>query len=770
MYQHPRSAIRKLVADHGPALLDESSRLDALLADLCGTYLRERFLLVCSLRDRIPGELLSQSEAGTINVQWLSQRLQRRYCLSAEAAQWAIDCWSEGLNIAPSNQESSRNDTEIDDGTNISLSDFPQGVLGRLLTEYGPALLNDPLRVNSLLADFCNPHSAERFLLVHALREDIPLELLAQEQGDNDHEQQLSQHLQSRYGFHIEAVIWALRIWTLALKVARSSEDPIATEAAKAHADAVANARLKAEERAAADTTVTRKAEKRSEAEETVRLKKRERDAADATAGTLAQVRAAAEETARSAADEWVAAKALARSTAAEVEGIMLHVLNNRPMTSSEVADILDKEQEQAITWLRQLQESGKVEYVWLERSPHYPCYRGKVDANVLAATEDIGSEIGSELETAARARAKELISAQATVLEHSKEKAVADAKVLEKTEDWLASEAKALEKAKEQTVAEAAVRLREQEHAAAVTEARLKAEEQALAEKIASKRKEERTAAEAAAHQKRGEWLTAERKARIKVEERLAAEAAIQQKAKERAEAEAAGRQKEAELKESLLQNLDKGPLTSRELAKSLQAEQEYVIALLRQLVKEERIERIWLPRSRFSPCYTIRKRPGTPGHSADGSAPGQRQLTSHSRGWLGVLWLWLGTMALVVLPMLLVAGTEGLMEAETTVALVAIGAVMGITAGLVGLIGMLWLWCGRMLIRMIGMKDSLSPRASSWVGLFWLWAGAMGLVGITGTFEPAIGLAGLGVGLIGMFWLWLGRVLQSRFRSIVR
>ena len=631
-------------------------------------------------------------------------------------------------------------------------------------------MLNDPLRVDSLLADFCNPHSAERFLLVHTLREDIPVELLAQEQDDDDYEQQLSQHLQSRYGFHIEAVIWVLRSWTLALKVARSSQDPVAIEAAKAHADAVANARLKAQERAAADTTVTRKAKERSEAEETVRLKKRERDAADATARTLAQERAAAEETARFASDEWVAAKALARSTAAEVEGIMLHVLNNRPMTSSEVADILDKEQEQAITWLRQLQESGKVEYIWLERSPHYPCYRGKVDANVLAATEDIGSEIGAEVETAARARAKELISAQATVLEHSKEKAVADTKVLEKTEDWLASAAKALEKAKEQTAAQAAVRFREQEHAAAVAQARLKAEEQAVAKKIASKRKEERTAAEAAANQKRGEWLTAERRARIKVEERLAAEAEIQQKAKERAEAEATARQKEVELKESLLQNLDQGPLTSRELAKALQAEQEYVIALLRQLVKEERIERIWLPRSRYSPCYTIKKRPGTPGPSADRSRPDQHQLSSSSRGWLGVLWLWLGTMALVVLPMLLVVGTEGLMEAETAVGLVAIGILMGITAALIGSIGMLWLWCGRMLMRMMGMKDSLSPRANSWVGLLWLWAGAMGLVGMTGTFEPAIGLAGLGVGLIGMFWLWLGRVLQRLFGSIVR
>ena len=714
MHPLPRRVLRQLIADYGPALLDEPARLDALLADHCGTFFRERFLLAHSLRDRIPGELLTQSQAGSINVQWLSQRLQRRYCLSAEAAQWAIDCWSQGLNVAPSIQNPSHNDTEIENGIKISLSDFPQDVLGRLLTEFGPTLLNDPLRVNALLADFCNPHPAERFLLIHTLQEDIPVELLAQEQGDNDHEQRLSQHLQRRYGFHIEAVIWALRSWTLALKVARFSQNLIATEAAKAHADAVANARL--------------------------------------------------------AADEWVAAKAVARSTASEVEGIMLHVLNYRPMTSREVADILDKEQEQAITWLRQLQESGKVEYLWLERSPHYPCYRSKVDANVLAAAGGTGSETGAEVEAAARARAKELNSVQATVLEKSKKKAVAEKRVLEKTEEWLAGEAMALEKAEAQTVAEAAVRLREREVASAVAKARLKAEEQAVAQKMASRRKEEWTAAEAVANRRRGEWLTAEAKGRQKVEERLAAEAEIQQKAKERAEAEETARQKEVELKESVLQKLVQGPLTSRELAKALQTEQDDVIAQLRQLVKEERIERIWLSRSRYSPCYKIKKSPDTLDSSEEGNAASQYQTSFHFRGWLGVLWLWLGTMVLVVLPMILVLGTQGLMEAETPLELIAIGIVMGITTGLIGLVGMLWLWLGRGLISMIGMKDSLSPRANKWLGLFWLWTGAMSLVGMTGSFEFAIGLAGLGVGLIGMIWLWLGRVLLRLLGSILR
>ena len=54
-------------------------------------------------------------------------------------------------------------------------------------------------------------------------------------------------------------------------------------------------------------------------------------------------------------------------------------------------------------------------------------------------------------VETAAHVRDKELISAQAAVLEAVRqEKAAADKRVLEKTAEWLAGEAMALEKAKE--------------------------------------------------------------------------------------------------------------------------------------------------------------------------------------------------------------------------------------------------------------------------------------------------------------------------------
>ena len=97
----PRRTLRRLLAQYGPALLDDPARVDALLADLCGPHHRERFLLVHALRERIPAELLSQPQGGAVHGRRLSQRLQRRYGFSDEAAQWAIESWALALDIAP---------------------------------------------------------------------------------------------------------------------------------------------------------------------------------------------------------------------------------------------------------------------------------------------------------------------------------------------------------------------------------------------------------------------------------------------------------------------------------------------------------------------------------------------------------------------------------------------------------------------------------------------------------------------------------------------
>ena len=174
MNELPRRILRQLLAEYGPTLLNYPSRVGALLADLCGPFHCERFLLMHALRERI-------SVANWPVALWLgscSQRLQKRYCFSAAATAWAVESWSLALGIAPKKPNTNHNSNEIQDGRQATLSEIPQRTLNQLLTDWGPDLLNDPRRVDALLADLCDPFPRERFLLFHALRERIPTQLM----------------------------------------------------------------------------------------------------------------------------------------------------------------------------------------------------------------------------------------------------------------------------------------------------------------------------------------------------------------------------------------------------------------------------------------------------------------------------------------------------------------------------------------------------------------------------------------------------------------
>ena len=377
MHAHPRRTLRWLFAQHGPALLDDSACVDALLADLCGEFHRERFLLVHALRGRVATELRLYPQGDIAHELRLAQRLQQRYCFSAEAAHWAVESWSlaskagattkpidleaaqtqfdtaveryktakarlneaqggvdkviaQGkiartkLNAAkfkfdaaveqyrtaeersaevqgevdraiahwkiakteleaaqskfnavvgqyrkvearsneaqgevdkaitqgeiartelevesrplvpdsdPLNPNTLRDSKGLQDGLVPVLSEGPQLTLRQLLADYGPALLDEPARVEALLADRCGPDHRERFLLVHALRERIPVKLQTQPQNGAVYGRQFSQQLQKRYGFSSKAARWTIECWLFALKrIAPLAQDPTQTD------------------------------------------------------------------------------------------------------------------------------------------------------------------------------------------------------------------------------------------------------------------------------------------------------------------------------------------------------------------------------------------------------------------------------------------------------------------------------------------------------------------------------------------------------------
>ena len=262
MHPLPRRILRQLLTDFGLTLLRDPTRLDALLADLWGPYRCERFLLFHAAK------LLSKSRDSAGYGHQIPQVLQKRYGFSSEAAQWATESWFAALDLGPLQPNTSRN------GSHTGLSNAPQLALRRLLTDYGPALLEDPARVHALLADLSGSSFRERFLLVHALQEHIPAELLVQHLDDTDQLQQLSQRFQRRYGFSSEAARWAIESWSLTLKAARSGQDPSIKE---------------------------------------------DREAAKAIARQLATERDAARETARQTASELVAAETVGRQKASDL-------------------------------------------------------------------------------------------------------------------------------------------------------------------------------------------------------------------------------------------------------------------------------------------------------------------------------------------------------------------------------------------------------------------------------------------------------------------
>ena len=122
----PRQVLGQLLADYGVTLLGDPARVDALLADLCGAHLKERFLLVYALRERIPVELRNQRQDGVALRLRLSLRLQKRYGFSAEAALWAVESWSSALNTTAPAQDLTLNDRSFGDVEEVMLQILEQ--------------------------------------------------------------------------------------------------------------------------------------------------------------------------------------------------------------------------------------------------------------------------------------------------------------------------------------------------------------------------------------------------------------------------------------------------------------------------------------------------------------------------------------------------------------------------------------------------------------------------------------------------------------------
>lgn len=596
MHPLPRRILSKLLKDFGPTLLEDPTRLDALLADLWGQYRCERFLLFHAAK------LVSKSRDKAGYGHQIPQDLQKNYGFSSESAQWATESWFAALDISPPQPNTSRN------GSHTGLSNGPQLALRRLLTDYGPALLEDPARVHAFLADLSGSNSRERFLLVQALRAHITAELLVHHMDNTDQMQQLSHRFQTRYGFSAEAAGWAIESWSLALKAALSGQDPALEEDRVA---AKANARMLEKERDAARETARQKTIERTAAESFVRKKTGELAAAESLVRQKASDLAATKDVVR----RMVQVEEIARLNGEEVKKVIVQILKFNPLTPSEAGKIFGVREEQMVTWLGQLQETGKIEDILLRRPPHYPAgfqVKGWSYTSVVATDKDKRAA-----GIAARQKVKEWRAAEARARRPERERTAALSKTQRLAKERAAAESKTQQIAKERATADSVAQLLAKECAAADSDAQL------LAKKLAT--------AMTTIQQLAKKQAEAGKAARLKSKEWSLATAAARKVLMKRTEGEAIARQTEKRSFEIILQNLKQNAMTSREVAAILETEQEQAIELLKRLLSDNQIEITWSKRSPYAPCYKPVEHSSTPSGPRDQSAPRQS----------GCLWL---------------------------------------------------------------------------------------------------------------------------------
>ncbi|HEX8352147.1 MAG TPA: hypothetical protein VF611_04585 [Pyrinomonadaceae bacterium] len=106
------------------------------------------------------------------------------------------------------------------------MNDAPRRTLRGLIDRHGPGLCSDARRCEGLLRDLCGEHRREINILVGALRERVPLDLLAA-RNSVPHElllTRLARRLEEHLALTEEAARWAVGSWALALGVVSDEE------------------------------------------------------------------------------------------------------------------------------------------------------------------------------------------------------------------------------------------------------------------------------------------------------------------------------------------------------------------------------------------------------------------------------------------------------------------------------------------------------------------------------------------------------------------
>ncbi len=106
------------------------------------------------------------------------------------------------------------------------MNNAPRQVLRRIIAKYGNDLCSDARRCEGLLKDLCGEYRREISVLINAIEERIPLDLLAA--GSSVPRDlllsKLAKRLEDNLGLTLEAAHWAVNSWAVALGVINETE------------------------------------------------------------------------------------------------------------------------------------------------------------------------------------------------------------------------------------------------------------------------------------------------------------------------------------------------------------------------------------------------------------------------------------------------------------------------------------------------------------------------------------------------------------------
>ncbi|RYG49030.1 hypothetical protein EON79_02690 [bacterium] len=96
----PRDALRRIVAQYGPTIATEATRVEELLWKECPYAHQEIGLLANAVRAGVPEELLGRTSLvqGDLGSR-LIQRLQTDWSYPPDAARWTVEAWAQALGV-----------------------------------------------------------------------------------------------------------------------------------------------------------------------------------------------------------------------------------------------------------------------------------------------------------------------------------------------------------------------------------------------------------------------------------------------------------------------------------------------------------------------------------------------------------------------------------------------------------------------------------------------------------------------------------------------